>query len=317
MYGGLTNRTINTSQQTNNEPVNLMKKSVEDVEPPTALDNLKKTANIGLQIANNIGASGLEYIEDGVENLSETIGIDPNASVETEVKKFAEKTKEIGSALKSEAGQEALSNLGTVVSEVTENVVAPGLTKIADSVISHSGEIMKNSTNAAMDAFSATPIGPLLDLPRFASDIARIAENSTSMVSDVLDISKDTIEKSKESKDKLEGAFANLKSVIDNGNKLVSSGLDNIKESVDSYGKNIVRDEMKDVNIKSPVVQVGGGLLKKLKKEAEMVGGRINQSRIEFLSQNVNSSQIKQKYNQKYKTKRRYTLKRKTTSRRR
>jgi hypothetical protein len=49
-----------------------------------------------------------------------------------------------------------------------------------------------------------------------------------------------------------------------------------------------------------------------------MLGGRINQSRLEFLSPHVNSSQIMKQYGGKWRTKRRHNLlrmNRKMTSR--
>jgi len=327
VYGGDPNVSINENNYYNKNDNKNDNKNTEEIEPPSAIDNLKKTADIGLQLGNNIAASGLEYLEDGVENLAESVGIDTNATVEKEIKKIAKKTGEISSALQSKEGQQALSNLGSVVSEFSENVIAPGLTKIADGVIDHSGEIAQNLTKAGLDTISATPIGPLLDIPRVMSDVARVSENVVSMASDVSDITADMFEEGKESKEKIEGALSQLKSVIDKGNAaidkgnaIVSSGLDTIEKSVDNYGKDIIKNSMneKKEELASRIAPAaGGGLLKKYKKEAKMVGGRISQSQLEFLSQHVNSWQILQQYGGKWHTKRRPNLKRKVTLRKR
>ena len=321
-YGG--DDSIN-QQQVNDE------KNLEEIEPPTVVDNLKKGADIGLQLGNNIAATGLEYMEDGVQSIAESVGIDTSASIDKEIERITEKTNELAATLQTEKGQEALTNLGNIVAKVSEKVVGPGLTKVADSILDHSGPILNKATNAGMDAFSATPFGPLLDVPKFVADLANIAEDSTSMVSDVLDITKDTIEKGKESKNELEGAWSQLKNVINEGNSLVSSGLSDIQQRVDKYGTDIVKENMPKMsevpnmpkmpevpNMSQKRISAGGdNSLKQIKKESIMVGGRINNAKIEFIGSNVNRSQILQQYGGKWRTKSRRSLKRKMTSRRR
>ena len=339
-YGG--DDSIN-QQQVNDE------KNLEEIEPPTVVDNLKKGADIGLQLGNNIAATGLEYMEDGVQSIAESVGIDTSASIDKEIERITEKTNELAATLQTEKGQEALTNLGNIVAKVSEKVVGPGLTKVADSILDHSGPILNKATNAGMDAFSATPFGPLLDVPKFVADLANIAEDSTSMVSDVLDITKDTIEKGKESKNELEGAWSQLKNVINEGNSLVSSGLSDIQQRVDKYGTDIVKENMPKMsevpnmpkmpevpkmpkmpevpnmpkmpevpNMSQKRISAGGdNSLKQIKKESILVGGRINNAKIEFIGSNVNRSQILQQYGGKWRTKSRRSLKRKMTSRRR
>lgn len=330
VYGGDgdSDVSINDKNDRNNNDRNDYRNdnNTEKTEPPSAIDNLKKTADIGLQLGNNIAASGLEYIEDGVENLAESVGIDTKATVEKEIKKIAKKTGEISSALQSKEGQRALSNLGSVGEEIAVNVVVPGLTKIADGVIDHSGAIAQNLTKAGLDTISATPIGPLLDIPRVISDVARVSENVVSMASDVSDVAADMVGEVKENKEKVEGALSQLKSVIDKGNAVidtgnafVSSGLDSIGKSVDNYGKDIIKNSINEKNKELGLrrAPAAPATLKKLKKEAKMVGGRITQSQLEFLSPHVNSWQILQQYGGKWHTKRRPNLKRKVTLRKR
>ena len=320
-YGGIPN--IINQQQVNDE------KNLEEIEPPTLVDNLKKGADIGLQLGNNIAATGLKYMEDGVQSIAESVGIDTSASVDKEIGKIADKTNKLVAVLKTPKGQEALTNLGNIGAKFSEKVIGPGVTKVVDSVLDHSGPILNKTTNAAMDAFSATPFGPLLDVPKFVADVTNIAQDSTSMISDVLDITKDTIEKGKESKNELEGAWSQLENVINEGNSLVSSGLSDIQQRVDKYGKDIVKENMPKMpevpkmpekldisNMSQKGISKGAGnSLNQIKKESIMVGGRINNAKIEFLESNVNRSQILQQYGGKWKTKSRRSLKRKMTSR--
>ena len=282
------NNKIQSQLNNNNNNVN----SVEN-EAPTLSDNLARGKDIALQVGNILGASVVKSAEYGVEKLAEKIGVDPKANAVDELKK-------ISSAVKSEEGQAALSELGEAGSMVVEKAIVPGLIKGADSVLSHSGELGEKGIEAGMNAFSATPLGPLLDVPRFIANVTEIAQTSTDLAADLLQTTEDTIEKTKESKGEFDKAYSKLKNVINNSinnsNKFVSNGLNNIEQRVNSYGKEFVTKRA------NPLVQ-SGGTLKTLQNQAKIVGGRIIESQLEFLTP--------------YKTTRKHVLKRKRTTRRR
>jgi hypothetical protein len=326
MYGGDTQPIDNSSQYKlppPPEPAPSKEHEIlSQVEPPSTVDNLKKGFDIGLQVGNNLAATGLEYLQDGVENLESAVGIDPEKNIQEEVNKIADKTKKLANAFNSPQAKQALENLGNVVGEFSEEVIGPGVTKAVDAVVDNSGPLMNKAVSALEDAAAATPLGPLIELPRLGADIAGIVEDSTAMAADVLNISKDTIEKGKENADKLEGAWSDFQSVIDQGNTAVSSGLNNIQDMVDKSGKSIVAEGMKNMPKvpempKVPVLQAAGSSLKKYRRESMMIGGRVNKSQLEFLSPYVNRSQILQQYGGKWQTKRRNRVRRRLTSRRR
>lgn len=305
MYGGVAPiQPQITSSNNNTESIQTKKGN-----PPSILSNLKTAADIGVQLGNNIAATGLEFMADGVANVAESVGINPNASVEQEIAKISEKTGQISTALQSKEGQEALKNVGAIVTKVSEDVIGPGITKIADTVIEKTGPIANKMVTAGMDAISATPIGPLIEIPRLFGDLGNIAEQSTSMVSDVLDIGKTTIDESKKSGEGFKGALEDLNSVINKENAIVSDGLKSVKNSVDSYGTNIVNKSIPNVSDMS--IQQGGSL-KKLHNIAKMIGGRVNKSQLEFMSPSVN---IRSQYGGI--TKRRHNKQKHTTLRRR
>jgi hypothetical protein len=318
MYGG--EKEITTTQYTLPPPAPTSSTSennnnLTQVDPPSTLDNVKKGVDIGLQLGNNIAATGLEYLQDGLENLESAVGIDPEKNVQEEVNKIANKSKQWVNAFNSPAGQRALNNLGNVVGEFSKSVIGPGVTKAVDAVVDNSGPILNKGTKAVLDGLSATPLAPLIELPRFGADIAGIVEDSTAMAADVLNIGQETIEKGKENANKLEGAWSDFQSVIDQGNTALSSGLDNIQNAVDKSGKSIVAESIK--NVPKVSVDQSGGSLKKYQKEAMMIGGRVNKSQLEFLTPYVNRSQILQQYGGKWNTKRRNSVRRRLTSRRR
>jgi len=289
---------------------------ISQVDPPSTLDNIKKGFNIGLQLGNNLAATGLEYFQDGVENLESAVGIDPKNNAQEEVNKIADKVEELSNVITSPAGQRALENLGNVAGEFSKEVIGPGITKVVDVVVDNSGPIINKGTKAVLDGLSATPLAPIIELPRFGADIAGIVEDSTSMAADVLDIGKDTIKKGKEHADKLKGVWSNFQSVIDQGNTVVSSGLNNIESMVDKSGKSIVAEGIKNMP-KVQVAQEAGSLLKKYQRESKMIGGRVNKSQLEFLSPYENRSQMSAQYDGFSGTKRRNRVRRRMTSRRR
>ena len=290
------NNNINNKNQTplNKPDINPVEnKIVNENESPNLSDNLARGKDIAVQVGNILGASVVKSAEYGVEKLAEKIGVDPKANAVDELKK-------VSSAVKSEEGQAALSELGEAGSMVVEKVIVPGLIKGADSVLAHSGELGEKGIEAGMNAFSATPLGPLLDVPRFIANVTEIAQTSTDLAADLLQTTEDTIEKTKESKGEFDKAYSKLKNVINNSinnsNKFVSNGLNNIEQRVNSYGKEFVTKRV------SPLVQ-SGETLKTLQNQARMIGGRIIESQIEFLTP--------------YNTTRKYALKSKRTTRRR
>ena len=197
MYGGA--GTGNLTQM----PENLKPNDNNPVENelPTVTDNLARGKDLTIQVGNILGASGLKYMEDGVEKLAETIGVDRNV-------KFVDEIDKISSAVKSEEGQAALSELGEAGADVVEKAVVPGLMKGAESVLSHSGELGEKAVEAGMNAFSATPLGPLLDVPRFVANVIEIGQTSTDLAADLLQTTEDTIEKTKESKGEFDKAYS-------------------------------------------------------------------------------------------------------------
>ena len=248
--------------------------SVENMgqAPPSTLDNVKKVANIGLQIGNNVAAVGLDYVEDGVANLAKSAGIDPTKNLKSEVAELGSKLSEVKSALDSPEGQQAINDLKDVAIELGENVVAPGIQRVAERVVEHSGPIMNKSVKAVLDGLSATPIGPLIDIPRFIADIGGIIEDGTAMTADVMSIGRNAIDKGKESKSRIQLAWDKLQHAVSSGNQMVANGLNVVDNTVDNYGKRISA---------SPAQM--GGAIRNYHNMAKLIGGRTKKAQLEFL----------------------------------
>jgi len=316
MYGGLGEAQYNNMNNMNRE--NISDKNINNtlVKPPSTLDNVKTAALIGLQLLNNISATGLKHFENRVKNLSKIVGIDPNGSVKKEVENISKKTQRIVVALQSKEGQKALSNLKTIVTDVSEKVVAPGLIKVADTVIEHSDEFIEKGTKVALGVANSTPVvGTVIGIPKLISDVGGIIEDLAAMINRVLEIGKDTVDTFEGEKGKITSALAQVYSIankgnelldkaniaVNNGNEFISENLTSIKKEVDKYGSNIQENVNKYNDTR---VQSGGKSLNKIKREGKIIGGRIIKSKDEFFSKNVNISQIKQQYGGKNITKR-------------
>jgi len=254
----------------------------------STIDNLTNGIGTGIQLANNGIATGIQYIK---QKGAEQLGINPNASTEEEMQKTFNTISKMSVALNSPQGQKALLNLGSVIGNVSEKVIAPGVEEMVDSVIDHSGPILNKGIRAGMDALSITPFGPLIEIPRFLGDIGGIVEDSTSMAADVLNIGKETIDQVKEGKQTITNAVSDVSSLVDKVNNPLTN-LSNISRNaipnVGNYGKIISENntsfpsKIVPNNLKQ-IVQAAGGL-KKIHNEKYQVSGRINQSINEFIN---------------------------------
>ena len=302
MYGGYPYNTLNNNNANtfNNNDVN---NNTNNSNPPSLSSNLEKIQDIILHLANIFTATGIKTIESKIESFIETLGIDTNADVKDELKRILTKIVELRAALETEEGKAALAELEAILTKVSVEVVGPGVNKIADSVIEHSGQMAKNSTKAALAAFSATPLGIVLDIPTLVKNIASLAKNFTTLANELTTIIINMLGKSKESRNKFTEAFAKITNVIEKGNESLSNTLNTVQNNVknltnqnltnNDYANNFANQNANnnannnEKNNEKNFANQKGGLLNTYRQQAKMVGGRILQSKLEFLSSNV------------------------------
>ena len=279
-YGGAVND-INNAYN-NNNAYNINNANNNANIKPSLSGNFTKIKNIIFNLANKLAANGIKTVEYQIEAFLTTLGMDTNADVRDEVTKILIKIIALKNALETEEGKKALSDLGSVISNVSKEVVAPGLTQIADRFIEHSGKMAKNTTNAAMDAFTATPAGIILEVPKLLSDVGKLAVNSVSLANDLTEIIRGILGKGKEHTNEFKNAFSQINSLLMNGNEFVQNGLTQVEGAVDSYVT-----EANPVNEKTATNALGvvqrGGLLNNYRHQAQMIGGRIREAQSEFL----------------------------------
>ena len=308
MYGGYPYNTLNNTLNNNNANTfnnNDVNNNTNNSNPPSLSSNLEKIQDIILHLANIFTATGIKTIESKIESFIETLGIDTNADVKDELKRILTKIVELRAALETEEGKAALAELEAILTKVSVEVVGPGVNKIADSVIEHSGQMAKNSTKAALAAFSATPLGIVLDIPTLVMNIASLAKNFTTLANELTTIIINMLGKSKESRNKFTEAFAKITNVIEKGNESLSNTLNTVENNLNynnSANQNLTNNDYannfanqnanqnannNEKNNEKNFANQKGGLLNTYRQQAKMVGGRILQSKLEFLSSNV------------------------------
>jgi hypothetical protein len=283
---------------------------------PKIKDTIIKFAEIWLQVFNNISIYTLDKVKNRMANVSRSFGIDPDRSLKDEFLRLGQTAEQFNDVLNSPEGKRALLNLKNFFVKISTEVIIPSSKELAEGLIENVEPIITKGEHAVFALLSASPFGAVMDIPRFLSESLGVAEKSVTLVNNVLQIGTDTVDKVNDQKSNFDKVVSDFGSIVDKANLKISSGLDNVRDSVNKYGENIMNET---TSTAQPPIEIqslktrkrgksGGKLLKKLKRDAKMIGGRIIKSQTEFLRSNVKGSQ--------YKTKRRQ-LNRKPKSRRR
>ena len=299
-------------------------------EIPTIKDNTERLINILKKTFIIVIVYLINKSENKLSELYNSYGINPNETLEDKISQMSIKAEDLTNVLNTPEGQQALSNLINLFNKINKEVIVPSSTQLAEELIESLQPIMIRGQNAVFALLSASPFGAIIDIPRFLSESLGVLEKSVTLVNNGLKIVNETFYKLEDDKAKVKEEVSRIYSLINNANEKISSGLNMIEEKVDDNlvkpeinvnpANNFVKPVNNFVNVKpvnnfeipasdtfkaNPVIQNGGGvkLLQTYRNQAKMVGGRIIESQIEFLTP--------------YNTTRKRDLKRKRTTRRR
>ena len=297
---------------------------------PTIKDNTERLINILKKTFIIVIVYLINKSENKLSELYNSYGINPNETLEDKISQMSIKAEDLTNVLNTPEGQQALSNLINLFNKINKEVIVPSSTQLAEELIESLQPIMIRGQNAVFALLSASPFGAIIDIPRFLSESLGVLEKSVTLVNNGLKIVNETFYKLEDDKAKVKEEVSRIYSLINNANEKISSGLNMIEEKVDDNlvkpeinvnpANNFVKPVNNFVNVKpvnnfeipasdtfkaNPVIQNGGGvkLLQTYRNQAKMVGGRIIESQIEFLTP--------------YNTTRKRDLKRKRTTRRR
>jgi hypothetical protein len=251
-----------------NEPnTNVEKKP----DVPTVMSNLKNAGNLASSVAMN-------WIAKSIQKTADTMGVNPNASVDDNVKLLSNKVENINNALKSAEG-EKLKNEANELFMETVDILKPSVDKamtIGNNLLEKEIPIIGNMANEAvlMVPGAGTVIGAIEE----AGNVAQASEAAAEGVANLTVTGTEAVKKMEEQKKKAEGLWDKLTNVASNVstdiNKSVANGINMLQQRVDKEGSKI----------------------KNLHKEALMVGGRAKKSHLDFLAPHVNRSQILRQY---------------------
>ena len=284
---------------------------------PTIKDNTERLINILKKTFIIVIVYLINKSENKLSELYNSYGINPNETLEDKISQMSIKAEDLTNVLNTPEGQQALSNLINLFNKINKEVIVPSSTQLAEELIESLQPIMIRGQNAVFALLSASPFGAIIDIPRFLSESLGVLEKSVTLVNNGLKIVNETFYKLEDDKAKVKEEVSRIYSLINNANEKISSGLNMIEEKVDD---NLVKPVNNFVNVKpvnnfeipasdtfkaNPVIQNGGGvkLLQTYRNQAKMVGGRIIESQLEFLTP--------------YGATRKRELKRKRTTRRR
>ena len=260
-------------------------------EGPTLMSNLKAAGQLGVSVASQLAAKG-------IQKVGESIGIDPNISIQDNMNEIGDKIGHVNDALNSRQGEE-LKQEASKLLETSIKILEPSIKKavsIGNELIQKEIPILGNMGNEAVLMIPGA--GQIIGAVEEVGNVAQAAEAATKGLADLTTTGTEAIHELEDQKRKAESIWGKIKGFANN---YVSDGLAVAQESVNKEGQNITSK----TNIQAPKIPdtnynyqggVASDSFKKLHKEALMVGGRSRKSHLDFLAPHVNRSQILRQY---------------------
>ena len=200
---------------------------------------------------------GNDLVSIGLDKTAKLVGQEPTKNLNESLVEFGDKLEGVKMVFNSPAGKRVLNNLGSVAEEIGEDIVAPALEKTSDVLLKKSGEIGNKAVSAGIDILAATPIAPLIEIPKFVSDVSTGAMKGVEAASDIISIGSDSIKEIKGKQEQVTGIMSELQDLLKNGsekmNEGISSGLnvaENMASNLDKYtdsSKVLLTNKMTDM----------------------------------------------------------------------
>ena len=276
------------------EPTNMIH---EDVVPtnavPTITSNIVNTGKLLSSVATNL-------VAEGIESATEAVGVDPNKSVQDNINEIGDKVANINTALDSPEGQQLKAETSELLANSID-ILDPSIKKAEN--IANDALLKLSDTGTGILVTAANELPPIFlinELSKFGTAAAQAGEG----IAELTTTGTQALKNLEEQKRKAETIWEKGKTLVNNittgVNKTVSNGISELQKKVDSRSYN-------------NRLGLAGGSLKKIHKDALMIGGRVSKSHLEFISPHVNRKQLLGKYRN---TKRHYNSKIRETRRR-
>jgi hypothetical protein len=256
-------------------------------EGPTLMSNLKAAGQLGVSVASQLAANG-------IQDVGKFIGIDPNISIQDNMNEIGDKIGNVNDALNSRDGKKLKQEASELVKNSID-ILNPSI-KTAE-IIAKDGLVTLGETGTSMLVAAGNALPPVLAITEGAKAFTAAAQAGKT-IADLTTTGTKAIHDLEGQYEKAESIWERIKGLANN---YVSDGLAVAQERVNKEGQTITSQ----MNIHAPEIpdtnyNYQGGKasdsFKKLHKEALMVGGRSRKSHLDFLAPHVNRSQILRQY---------------------
>lgn len=269
-YGGSQTAII---EQGSNPQITKFATPLEHEDSSIALKLIKKGISIALQLVEN----GLNMV---IENIGKILGAKPNQEVSESMSKLTYQinnlTDTIKNILKVILGTELGDELRGQVMEAVQQILEPAFNKVGaifnNFVAKEEGAVVGLAANLAEDVAY-----PIIAPIRTILSTIEILDNSLVAFAEATGLLKDEIV-----------TFQNIKTQI--------------ADTLSKIGEVADRSMAQKKQEQEPPIQYGGAATRKLKRlhdDAIKIGGRIHQSRLEFLSPHLMTSKKRRRTRRK------------------
>ena len=299
----------NINNKNNMTKNNINNKNNNNQQTATINKSMVKLVGIFNKFIGLISAIMFKNVENDLSNLYKSYDINPNETLEQQLSKIRTKIELINEALKSKEGKEALVQMKVLVYTITQDVIIPSFKEIAEEIGEITPQIGEHGLDALFALYSSSFLSPILNIPKTFLESLSVFEKSVTLLNNILNIVNQTTNKIQNNTEKINQDVSAITALITKAIDNISNGLEMVENSVENSNYNNNN-------------QYGGTLknlkhYKHLQKEAKMIGGRIRNSRIEFLSSNINNSHNNSHKVKQNSRKHNRALKRKRTFRKR
>jgi len=254
-----------------------------NVEEASLGSNLEKSANIGIQVANN-------QVSSLLNNVAEKLNVDPNASAEVIVKQVDERLSQMNKAFQSPEGQEMLKELGELTGQVLQTSVEP-LKKGQQILNQMLTEQLRSFEKIAWGAIGLVPvIGDVSEIVRLAKDLFQVFLKTMRSVTSVSLITSEMFENINNTIGQKANLFTRMATLI---KKSISEGIEEGNRSVNNVlnmASNNLKEQSKYLKQQEADIakSVGNSIpssdIKNLQKGGIKIRKRLSKSINKFLS---------------------------------
>lgn len=249
---------------------------------PTLQSNLTNIGNLLVTATNNLVANGIDKGADWA-------GIDTNKTVKDNVREIGDKFEKVAQAMDTPAGQKLKQETGKLLRDSVV-VLKPAIEEAEDIALEGFDKVLKTGSKMALTA--ANELFPPLFALNELSYATTAASQTGETVAKLTTLGAESVQKLENEKKRAEMLWEQGKALV---NQTVATGVEGAQSWVDGLKAEVPRTlpqkqiplkplaPQRQIPLKPTVTSFKGGALKKVQRDASIIGGRVNDSKMEFL----------------------------------